>query len=288
MIVNNKVIQKWNSKKKKHYIELGYKYTKIGNEFEVDVHDLPDSSNAIVYLTCDYCGKSISKPWYRYIRENKNTQVHTDCCVICKKYKITKTAQLKYGVNSVFSIDAVKEKIRNTNIQRYGHENPFSSEQVKQKIVATNIETYGYKSAMQSEKVKERARKTCFEKHGVPYYVMKYRLCGADSPRWKGGVASHRVERATNEYNLWRRNVYSKDNYTCQCCGIHSGCGKSLVLNAHHIYNWKDNPKLRYNVENGITLCSNCHVLFHKYYGKNNNTRDQLQQFLIEHGKKIC
>lgn len=37
------------------------------------------------------------------------------------------------------------------------------------------------------------------------------------------------------------------------------GCGKKTRLNAHHIHRWADAPWLRFSVDNGITLCSNCH-----------------------------
>ena len=82
--------------------------------------------------------------------------------------------------------------------------------------------------------------------------------------------------RKYSDYYKWRRQVYERDNYTCQCCRNN----KSGTLNAHHLngYNWdKEN---RTDVLNGITLCESCHDEFHSIYGKGNNTIEQFREFL--------
>lgn len=58
---------------------------------------------------------------------------------------------------------------------------------------------------------------------------------GENCKFWKGGVAGQNdVLRHQFEYKNWRKNVYERDNYTCQCCGKH---GK---LNAHHLISFAD------------------------------------------------
>lgn len=89
--------------------------------------------------------------------------------------------------------------------------------------------------------------------------------------------------RSSSEYSEWRENVFIKDNYICQCCG-HVG-GK---LQAHHIENFADNLEKRFDVNNGITLCFKCHSptqkgSFHYIYGKSNNNRDQLDEYIKMH-----
>lgn len=260
----------------------------MNDEFEVKIKDLTKSSFALVDVKCDYCGKHYTKKWYRYANENLKTEIHKDCCNECKKYKIQETAQLKYGVNTVFKLQSVKDKISNTNIKRYGVENPFASNEIKAKIVETNIKKYGVPSPLQNKEILQKISDTCLKKYGVKHYILTQHFFGENSPVWKGGVARQRSERFTYDYRKWRDSIFAKNLYTCQCCGLKSGNGKTIKLNAHHIKNWKDNPNDRYDVDNGITLCESCHNKFHSEFGKKNNTKEQLQSFLNKYGKKIC
>jgi HNH endonuclease/NUMOD3 motif len=88
--------------------------------------------------------------------------------------------------------------------------------------------------------------------------------------------------RATSEYWEWRKAVYERDNYTCQCCGDNRG--GNLV--AHHLYSYSDYPTLRTDLENGVTLCKDCHISFHKQYGFGKNTKEQFIEFLKTHGNQ--
>lgn len=77
------------------------------------------------------------------------------------------------------------------------------------------------------------------------------------------------------EGEIWRNAVFARDGYTCQKYGIKGG---DLV--AHHIMNFSANPELRFAIDNGITLSKIAHAQFHKIYGKKNNNRKQLEDFL--------
>jgi len=59
----------------------------------------------------------------------------------------------------------------------------------------------------------------------------------------------------------WRKQVYQRDNYTCQICGDRQYRGHKVELNSHHIERFSDNEALRVSVDNGITLCISCHKL---------------------------
>ena len=52
----------------------------------------------------------------------------------------------------------------------------------------------------------------------------------------------------------WREFVFKRDNYTCQECKQKGG-----RLEAHHIKPYKECPELRHDINNGITLCKECH-----------------------------
>lgn len=288
MLITKTVMIKWNSKIKKHYVDLGYEFTKMKDNFAVNVNDLTDGSAAMVDVECDYCKNVYQKHWCNYILENKKSLIHKDCCKLCRKKKIQESSMTKYGVPSVFCLDEVKNKIKETNLEKYGCENPFESEEIKSKIANTNIKKYGVRVPTQNPEIYEKVIQTCLEKYGVKSFVMTQIKYGEDNPCWKGGVEYHRNERATREYIDWRKQVFSKNQYTCQCCGDKSGKGHSVRIEAHHIFNWNDNINLRYDVSNGITLCRDCHIVFHMIYGKENNTDLQLKEFLFEYGKKIC
>lgn len=72
----------------------------------------------------------------------------------------------------------------------------------------------------------------------------------------------------------WASEVKRRDFYTCQVCGR-----RGVELNAHHILSWSDNPNERYDLDNGVSLCSNCHDTFHLIYGKGGNNEIQFNEF---------
>ena len=56
-------------------------------------------------------------------------------------------------------------------------------------------------------------------------------------------------------YKKWRKDVLKRDGWTCK----YPGCGCKKRLQAHHILTWAEFPALRFNVQNGITLCRKHH-----------------------------
>jgi hypothetical protein len=64
--------------------------------------------------------------------------------------------------------------------------------------------------------------------------------------------------RRTPEYQEWRVAVLERDEYKCQHCEKTGG-----RLHAHHLKTFKMHPDLRYDVDNGVTLCNKCHEDLH-------------------------
>lgn len=78
------------------------------------------------------------------------------------------------------------------------------------------------------------------------------------------------TDRKSGEYIEWRMAVYKRDNYTCKKCQQKGG-----KLNAHHIIPFSVDKSLRFDISNGITLCTKCHKKEHlKLSQKKNKQMD--------------
>ena len=72
---------------------------------------------------------------------------------------------------------------------------------------------------------------------------------------WKGGVSSiNKKIRASIEYREWKISVFIRDNRTCLLCGY-----KGNKIEADHIKPFSLFPELRFDINNGRTLCQECH-----------------------------
>ena len=106
------------------------------------------------------------------------------------------------------------------------------------------------------------------------------RVSGENNYNWNPNLTDEEREknrrRNSPEDVKWRKDIYKKNDFTCQCC-----FKKGAKLNAHHIKNYSSNEELRTVISNGITLCEKHHKEFHKIYGKKNNNLFQLNEFFV-------
>lgn len=83
-------------------------------------------------------------------------------------------------------------------------------------------------------------------------------MVGVKSPRWKDGKSLERNRaRLSAQLKEWKKLVKARDNNTCQ------HCGSKKELHVHHIIEWAKDESKRFDVNNGITLCIDCHGLVH-------------------------
>lgn len=84
---------------------------------------------------------------------------------------------------------------------------------------------------------------------------------GSNNPNWRGGIyPEHLRIRHSPEMRRWREAVFERDNFTCVFCGRKRKVGDRVVLHADHIKSFAKYPELRLVVENGRTLCRECHL----------------------------
>jgi len=83
----------------------------------------------------------------------------------------------------------------------------------------------------------------------------KIKMSGEGSPHWvkdrsklKGRLND---ERRSSAYVTWRMEVYKRDNFKCKI--LDENCKGRIE--AHHILGFTKYPELRYQINNGITLC---------------------------------
>ena len=128
--------------------------------------------------------------------------------------------------------------------------------EARRKISLANIgnkKTLGYKH---SEETKAKNRKSARR--------------GERNNMWRGGITPLRKQiRECFKYRQWRSDVFTRDNFTCQDCNKRGGW-----IEAHHVLkSFADilidnkiktledaiNCEEMWNINNGRTLCENCH-----------------------------
>ena len=83
------------------------------------------------------------------------------------------------------------------------------------------------------------------------------RMSGTNSPVWINDrtklkrFGDTNKDRRSSAYVIWRKQVWLRDMFKCKLAN--PDC--SGRLEAHHILSYTDYPKLRYDINNGITLC---------------------------------
>ena len=154
-------------------------------------------------------------------------------------------------------------KGKNPKNLSYLHSLPRTKEW-KDKLRISNIKTYS------NPKIREKISKI---KKNKPHYNQR----GKKHYNWQGGITSiNQKIRGSLEMKLWQDSVFNRDCNYCQKCGEN----RISKLVAHHILNFSKYIDIRFAIDNGITFCNNCHKEFHKRYGRKNNIKEQVEEFL--------
>lgn len=153
-----------------------------------------------------------------------------------------------------------EEHKRKISIAIIGDKNPFfgkkHSEETRRKIKEARSKQ------VISESTKNKLRGSNNVNFGIPRTEevkaksrakMLGRYVGEKSPCWikDRSLLKKQEDKRSTVYNEWRTHVKIRDEWKCRMANI--DCIGNLE--AHHILNYEDYPELRYDINNGITLC---------------------------------
>jgi hypothetical protein len=145
-----------------------------------------------------------------------------------------------------------------------------TSVEVRKKI-SENSAKYWLNKKQTKEHVAKMAKtkignKNCLGKNWNLSEGTKIKFQKAGLKRWSKIPKKSKPYKHINNsrpYRLWRTEVFERDDYTCQECGV-----KGIELQAHHIKSYTHHKELRYDISNGRTLCVECHKLTDNYCGR--------------------
>lgn len=207
LFLPQKIKAAWNNKNKKHFVDLGFNFTKTGDSFFVDVTHLTKNSKFKVKVSCDYCGQDIYKAFQTYNKQH--SELFGDCCKNCQprknklvclhkygtdnvsktletKNKIKETFISKYNVDNISKKPEIKEKLRylskknaltasekrkETVLKKYGVENVFQNKAIQDKIKVSLLNTYGVTHPKKSKTIIEKEKQNNLIKYGVENYA---------------------------------------------------------------------------------------------------------------------
>lgn len=108
---------------------------------------------------------------------------------------------------------------------------------------------YTEKMRPEDKKIKNFQHLAC-----TPEANVKKSHKGEKHPLYKKDRTKVLSKRPRYELTQWTKQVFERDNYTCQHCFERGG-----QLQADHIKSYVEHPELRWDLSNGRTLCIDCH-----------------------------
>lgn len=210
---------------------------------------------------------------YKMWLDNNCPKIFCQCncgqeIIVKKRHKYRGIPKCLLGHSS--RLEEIKQKNRESHL---GEKNHFygkqHSEKNRQKIKNNKPDQSGEKHPM-------------FGKHHTNESKQKNKKhqpdhSGKNNPAWKGGITSlNKRIRDSNKYFEWRLQIFGRDSFTCQSCGI-----RGTYLEAHHIKGFNEiikeynitkiedalNCKILWDLNNGITYCLECHEKLKKKGG---------------------
>ena len=140
--------------------------------------------------------------------------------------------------------------------------NKAVSEKEKQRLKTLNLGRKHTEQSCKNMGLSRKGKKLGEDARRNMSLANKKRVLQGTHHWWKGGVSSkNNIIRHSTEYKIWRTAVFKRDNYTC----IWGGKEHGKDINADHIKPFSLYPELRFAIDNGRTLCVECHKTTETY-----------------------
>ncbi len=208
---------------------------------------IPRNKDGLIERACLSCGK---------IRYSNHGWPKDRCRHCAKVYRFKHNPAV--GLKAIKNMDKlVTEYKSGESLMSLGKQYSVSATTIRSKLVAYGCRMRpSYEISVKQKtylKAHGKVRQLC--KTGKFQKNMSARLQGIPVEEWKGFITPENKRLvASPEYRQWQKTIFNRDGRTCQLCGK-----TKCPIAAHHIY-----PKAKYlgkvlDVDNGITLCNECH-----------------------------
>lgn len=232
---------------------------------------------------CDWCGKPI-------IRRDKNPQgkeiKNHFCDRNCKGNCQRKQREdLGYTKEWLYEQYITKGRTANDIAKEVGRDSKRVWEWLKDYGIETRKRGYGttvnhfkkgepskFLGHKHSKENKEKFRQMRIRDGHVPYlkngqHWLKQE--GEHPASWRGGVTPERQSMYNSpEWKEAVKEVWRRDNATCQLCGKHQNDDRNNTFNIHHLYPFAEYKRLRTYPDNLVLLCKDCHKFVHSKKNK--------------------
>lgn len=102
----------------------------------------------------------------------------------------------------------------------------------------------------------------------------RIKMSGERNTRWikdRSLLKDDSKDRGGQLHREWSKSVKKRDGWKCKMNSV--DC--SGRIEAHHVLSWRDYPELRFNINNGITLC-------HAHHPKKRSEEKRLSPYFME------
>lgn len=167
----------------------------------------------------------------------------------------TKAKMSKSRIGIKYSPETLKRMSESKKGRIPWNKGKKSSEETKKKISESKKGKLSWmKGKKHTEESKKKNSLAHIGKANVSKGIKRPHMTGINNWKWvvdRSLLKDDHKDRAGQLHREWSKAVKNRDGWKCKMSN--GDCSGQVV--AHHILSWKDHEKLRYEVNNGITLC---------------------------------